>query len=79
MNGSKTSEERMSLLNNVDKIIFNSEWTRSRFFINLDNYQHYIKKTSVCFQSSSKVKINFKKKKNIITFIGKLNRAKGYD
>ena len=40
MNGSKTSKERMSLLNNVDKIIFNSEWTRSRFFINLDNYQH---------------------------------------
>ena len=79
MNGSKTSKERMSLLNNVDKIIFNSEWTRSRFFINLNNYQHYIKKSSVCFQSSSKVKINFKKKKNIITFIGKLNRAKGYD
>jgi len=79
MNGSKTSKERMSLLNNVDKIIFNSEWTRSRFFTNLNDYQHQIKKTSLCFQSSSKVKINFKKKKNIITFIGKLNRAKGYD
>ena len=79
MNGSKTTNERMSLLNNVDKIIFNSEWTRRRFFINLANTQNLTKKTSVCFQSSSKVKINFKKKKNIITFIGKLNRAKGYD
>ena len=79
MNGSKTTKERMSLLNNVDKIIFNSEWTRRRFFINLANTQNLTKKTSVCFQSSSKVKINFKKKKNIITFIGKLNRAKGYD
>ena len=79
MNGSKTTKERMSLLNNVDKIIFNSEWTRRRFFINFTNTQNLTKKTSVCFQSSSKVKINFKKKKNIITFIGKLNRAKGYD
>ena len=79
MNGSKTTKERMSLLSNVDKIIFNSEWTRRRFFINLTNTQNLTKKTSVCFQSSSKVKINFKKKKNIITFIGKLNRAKGYD
>ena len=79
MSGSKNAKERMSLLNNVDKIIFNSEWTRRRFFINLTNTQNLTKKTSVCFQSSSKVKINFKKKKNIITFIGKLNRAKGYD
>ncbi|MDA7783853.1 glycosyltransferase [Candidatus Pelagibacter sp.] len=79
MSGSKTAKERMSLLNNVDKLIFNSEWTRSRFFIDLANTQDLTKKTSICFQSSSKVKINFKKKKNIITFIGKLNRAKGYD
>jgi len=79
MTGSKTTEERINLLNSVDKIIFNSEWSRSRFFINLDNSQNQVKKTSVCFQSSSKVKINFKKKKNVITFIGKLNRAKGYD
>ena len=79
MSGSKTSKERINLLNSVDKIIFNSEWTRSRFFINLDNYKDQIKKTLICFQSSSKVKINFKKKENTITFVGKLNQAKGYD
>ena len=79
MNGSKTVEERINLLNSVDKIIFNSEWCRSRFFINLDNNQGQAKKTCVCFQYSSKIKNNFKKKKNIISFIGKLNRAKGYD
>jgi len=79
MSGSKTSNERINLLNSVDKIIFNSEWSRSRFFISLDNNQDLAKKTCVCFQSSSKIKINFKKKKNIITFVGKLNRAKGYD
>ena len=79
MNGSKTIKERMRLLDNVDKIIFNSEWSRSRFFINLVNIENLTKKTHVCFQSSSKIKINFKKKDNIISFVGKLNRAKGYD
>lgn len=79
MSGSKTIEDRINLINNVDKIIFNSEWSRSRFFIDLDNKQDLIKKTCICFQSSSKIKINFKKKENIITFVGKLNRAKGYD
>ena len=63
MNGSKTIKERMDLLNNVDKIIFNSEWTKSKFFVDLDNIQNLTRKTHVCFQSSSKIKINFKKKK----------------
>ena len=61
MNGSKTTQERIDLLNNVDKIIFNSEWSRSRFFIDLENEKKQVEKTSVCFQSSSKVKINFNK------------------
>ena len=34
MNGSKKVSERIHLLNNVDKLIFNSEWSRKRFFIN---------------------------------------------
>ena len=32
MNGSKTVKERIFLLNNVDKIIFNSKWSQNRFF-----------------------------------------------
>jgi len=79
MNGSKTIKERLFLLNNIDKIIFNSNWSKKRFFIDLPNKELLSQKTSVCFQSSSKTKINFKKKKNIISFVGKLNRAKGYD
>jgi len=79
MSGSKTLKERINLLNTVDRIIFNSEWSRSRFFIDLVNIQDLARKTCICFQSSSKVKINFKKKENIISFVGKLNRAKGYD
>ena len=78
MNGSKKVKERISLLKNVDRLIFNSEWSRARFFVNINNDILY-KKTDVCFQSAPKTKINFKKKEKIISFIGKLNSAKGYD
>jgi glycosyltransferase involved in cell wall biosynthesis len=79
MNGSKKKQERIDLLNNVDMIIFNSEWSKGRFFIDLQNKTLLSQKTTVCYQSSSKVKINFKNKQKIISFVGKLNRAKGYD
>ena len=79
MSGSKSIRERIYLLHNVDKIIFNSDWSRKRFFIDLDNKDQLLKKTSICFQSSSPVKINFKNKQKLISFVGKLNSAKGYD
>ena len=79
MNGSKTVEERIYLINNIDKIIFNSNWSKKRFFIGLLNNELLSQKTSVCYQSSSKVKIDFNKKEKLISFVGKLNRAKGYD
>jgi glycosyltransferase involved in cell wall biosynthesis len=79
MSGSKTITERIYLLNNLDKIIFNSKWSQNRFFVGLQNKNNLIHKTSVCYQSSSKTKINFDDKKRIISFVGKLNRAKGYD
>jgi glycosyltransferase involved in cell wall biosynthesis len=79
MNGSKSIKERIYLLNNLDQIIFNSKWSQNRFFINLSKHRALINKTSVCFQSSSKTKINFNDKEKIISFVGKLNSAKGYD
>ena len=79
MNGSKTIKERIFLLNNVDKIIFNSKWSQNRFFLNIKNKHDLLLKTTVCYQSSSKTKINFNNKKKIISFVGKLNKAKGYD
>ena len=79
MSGSKSIQERLYLLNSIDKIIFNSVWSKDRFFVNLPNKELLAQKTSVCFQSSSKVKINFKEKQKVISFVGKLNRAKGYD
>ena len=79
MSGSKTIKDRIYLLNNVDKIIFNSKWSQDRFFIGLSDKNNLLHKTSICYQSSSSTKINFKNKKKIISFVGKLNRAKGYD
>ena len=79
MNGSKNVKDRIFLLNNIDKILFNSEWSQERFFIGISNKKLLKQKTSVCYQSTDKVKINFSKKKRLISFVGKLNSAKGYD
>tara|TARA_A100001011_G_scaffold399916_1_gene511003 strand:+ start:304 stop:2427 length:2124 start_codon:yes stop_codon:yes gene_type:complete len=79
MNGSKSTSDRLYLLNNIDKIIFNSNWSKKRFFDNLTNKELLEQKTSVCYQSAPPTKINFKKKDKIISFVGKLNTAKGYD
>ena len=79
MGGSRSTSERIDLIQSVDKIIFNSLWCRNRFFINLENKKELLTKTAICFQSASKIKIDFKKKKKIISFVGKLNKAKGYD
>ena len=36
MKGSKAVKERLTLLENVEKIIFVSEWVRDRFFLDID-------------------------------------------
>ena len=79
MNGSSSTEDRIYLLNKIDKILFNSEWSQERFFIGIENKKLLKQKTSVCYQSTNRVKVNFNNKKNLISFIGKLNSAKGYD
>ena len=79
MTGSITTKDRLFLLNKIDKIIFNSKWSQKRFFVDIKNEKLLKQKTAICYQSTSKTKINFKNKMNIISFIGKLNSAKGYD
>jgi glycosyltransferase involved in cell wall biosynthesis len=79
MNGSKSIQQRLFLIENLDQIIFNSEWTKKQFLFNLPKIYKKIEKLSVVYQSTTKPKINLKKKEKIITFIGKLNSAKGYD
>ena len=76
MKGSKTTSERLNLLNNVDKIIFVSQWTQKRFFNDLD--KKLIDKTEVIYPSIHKSKKIHKKNRNIV-FVGKLNKSKGYD
>ncbi len=78
LSGSEGKRERLSLLEYCDYILFNSNWTKNKFFTDI-NESNYLTKFDLCFQSTKKSKINFKNKKNIITFVGKLNKAKGYD
>ena len=77
MNGSKSIKQRLFLIENLDQIIFNSEWTKKQFLFNLPKVYIKVQKLTVIYQSTIKPKIDLKKKQNIITFVGKLNSAKG--
>ena len=79
MSGSKKIDDRIYLIDNLDKIIFNSNWSKSRFIKNLPENYIASSKLKIIKQSIDTKKINFKKKKKIIIFVGKLNTAKGYD
>jgi glycosyltransferase involved in cell wall biosynthesis len=78
MQGSETKNERLNIYTKADTLIFNSNWTKTQFLKDLSiNVED--NKIKIVPQSTSKVKINFSKKKKIISFVGKLNSAKGYD
>lgn len=79
MVGSTSLIERNFLLSNVDHFIFNSIWSLERFKLGIKDIKKYDYKLSVIYQSVNKPKINFNKKEKIISFIGKLNSAKGFD
>ena len=78
MQGSITVDDRLNLLKKIDKIVFNSKWSRNQFFINLPKNLD-LSNVSVIHQSTSSTKVNFNRKQKIISFIGKLNSSKGYD
>ena len=79
MTGSRSIDDRKKLLNNATKIVFNSHWSRKRFLEGIEGLNINSEKLTVIYQSTSFTKVNINKKKNWITFVGKLNRAKGYD
>ena len=79
MKGSSTIQDRKNLIKNTDKIIFNSRWCKERFLDGLQFENIKNENLLVIQQSTSYTKVNFNKKKNIISFIGKLNTSKGYD
>ena len=63
-------------MNNTDKIIFISTWIQQKFYSGLKNVD--ISKSDIVQHGISKIQnINLKAKK--ILFVGKLNKAKGYD
>ncbi len=79
MSGSKSISERIFLLRNCFKIIFNSNWSKRRFLYGMKGDFVNSEKLVVINQSARKKKINLNNKKKIITFVGKLNKSKGYD
>ena len=79
MIGSKSALERKELIRSCAKIIFNSEWSKKQFLKKLDKFYHKSEKLEVIHQSINKEEVNINKKEKLITFVGKLNSAKGYD
>ena len=74
--GSKKINERQDILNKCSNIIFVSKWVQKKFFEGLNNKKS--KKCSVIYPAIKRLN-KFPKKQNIITFVGKLNKSKGYD
>tara|TARA_Y100000590_G_scaffold216189_1_gene244953 strand:- start:1405 stop:3546 length:2142 start_codon:yes stop_codon:yes gene_type:complete len=79
MTGSRSLSDRKKLLDKASKIIFNSHWSRKRFLEGIESLHIPSEKMEVIYQSTNPVNVNLNKKKNWITFVGKLNKAKGYD
>ena len=79
MNGSISIKDRNYILNTCSKIIFNSEWTKNRFFKDIDKFYLNSEKIEIIYQSTSKKKVDLNKKEKTIIFVGKLNKSKGYD
>ena len=74
--GSKKINERQDILNKCSNIIFVSKWVQKKFFEGLNNKKS--KKCSVIYPAIKRLN-KFPEKQNIITFVGKLNKSKGYD
>ena len=79
MNGSTTINDRIFLLKNCFRIIFNSNWSKKRFLEGMSSDAINSEKLIVIHQSAAKNKVKINNKQKIITFVGKLNKSKGYD
>jgi glycosyltransferase involved in cell wall biosynthesis len=79
MIGSRSVNERLFLLDKCKIINFNSEWSKKQFLTDLPNIYVKSDKLKVIHQSTKKNIVNIEKKHKIISFVGKLNSAKGFD
>ena len=76
LKGSEKHSDRKFLYENVDSLVFLSVWMKDQFFRDLKITN--TKKINI-FYPGVQTEKKFPVKKNIILFVGKLNRAKGYD
>ena len=58
MKGSTTISERLFLIKNLDRIIFNSEWTKRQFINGLPTIYKKIDKLIIIYQSTKKKQIS---------------------
>ena len=75
LGGSKSSRERNDLIEKCEKLIFVSGWVKEKFFEGLERKNHT--KCEIIYPSIEPIK-KFPTKKKIISFVGKLNRSKGF-
>ena len=75
LGGSETLEERQFLIGNCSKLIFVSNWVKEKFFEKFEKKNH--QNCEIIYPSIDPIK-KFPKKKKIISFVGKLNRSKGF-
>ena len=78
MKNASTINDRKNILKKTLLVIFNSKWTLNQFVRGI-NKKYYKNKLEVIHQSTNKKNVNFKNKKKIIIFVGRLNKSKGYD
>ena len=80
LRGSRSVNEKLSIIENCEKIVFVSSYVKERFYYNIKNFLPI--KGDIIYPSTKYHNHNFKKKlkkEKIIVFIGKLNSSKGYN
>ncbi len=75
LGGSETLSDRQILLDRCEKLIFVSNWVKEKFFEKFEKKNH--PKCEIIYPSINRLK-KFPKKSNVISFVGKLNRSKGF-
>jgi glycosyltransferase involved in cell wall biosynthesis len=76
LKGSITVNQRVDIIKNCEKVIFVSNWVKERFFEGFKIKNN--NKCIVVYPSIDKLK-KFPNKQNLIIFVGKLNKSKGYN
>jgi len=80
LRGSRSVNEKISIIENCEKIVFVSSYIKERFYYNINNILPI--KGDIIYPSTNYYNHNFKKKlkkEKIIVFTGKLNSSKGYN